>query len=925
METGKNIAKAEIEETILHQFSELFGDKLINDKKINVEETIALLSSELDKSIEEVLNSRREMLNSKVQVKQKYGFPNWDKKFEDPINGELRSFEQIVQGLIDNFMNRKTDLAWHLNEGAPIPADAHPLKNNGLELTGPWNPLDMAIKQVNADVAATMGPDDEDAAPPDFIPSGSAGNPNVGLFLSRNNERLISARKVRDATVSKRGNTKTYKIEKPEQTWPTSFHRVPGIHLQTPWVKVDGRPATSLVVDYVIHSLNDYGSLSKAGRGLYFYQPKTLNPSEAFIVAKLVWKLEKLLGAEKPGVIIKFKALYEEGNLGLFLPVVMWTWRHWLIGTNVGRWDYLGSLMEMWKDERTLPDPQNGTLMGMTSPHMMAYQRYNALMNLMAGMSAGDFTHGAPIGGMAAVMLYPETDPYGRARHNPVTLRAMKMDKLRERLIGLIFVPEDPLTDSEPITLEEAIEGKVKGALYDTYRQSWVASPDKDYVAAGNAPLRTSLEKLQAMVDSPEEWTKIDGNKIAPSIPSGLTKDERELLINIKLLNKDGKITPWIVQLDQIDVPEKLLSSTSVWFGTDLWNSLYNIPEGEVTIENIQHAFYMAANYGFQVLNGNLAAAIDDYKLIPNRVVRFMNDLATYRIFAAWLWTISKRRVRVTKDGWLKKPSLTQDGVIPAKNAVEVKAGTEFTAELLEQLWEIHNEWTQAFFEDFDRLTALRILSFAMANKLKASASANILSERSMEMLVREMVRLSDKQTSQADTIARIGSIMGCEPSSVEQEIEHLTTFTDRIREIISETYGKHPSYKRVLSYEEAAEKIASLLTMDYSIVLDQIRGSAPRFDRTKALVIMDVLKRQFLSPLYVQHSPRVLFTIAERSDEENAKILDAVYYVDERGKSILRDSAGNPSRDILEKAVQEGKIPAYALKVHDYVYDIHP
>ena len=72
--------------------------------------------------------------------------------------------------------------------------------------------------------------------------------------------------------------------------------------------------------------------------------------------------------------------------------------------------------------------------------------------------------------------------------------------------------------------------------------------------------------------------------------------------------------------------PEKL-------FTQELGESIYSVPKGEITIEHIQHAFYMAANYGFQILNGNFAAAIDDYELM----LRLMNDLATYRINVSWL------------------------------------------------------------------------------------------------------------------------------------------------------------------------------------------------------------------------------------------------------------------------------------------------
>jgi malate synthase len=172
------------------------------------------------------------------------------------------------------------------------------------------------------------------------------------------------------------------------------------------------------------------------------------------------------------------------------------------LGTNVGRWDYLGSLIEMWKDDPqgVYPDPQS---IGMASPNMIAYQRYNALMMLMAGMKNGELENAGPIGGMAAVMIYQAGDPYGRSRYNPLALRAMVIDKLRERVLGLIFVTDKPLSADQQPTLEDILAKRVEGRLYDCYRQSWVASPEPDYVAAGNAPLRAQVEQLQAILDAP--------------------------------------------------------------------------------------------------------------------------------------------------------------------------------------------------------------------------------------------------------------------------------------------------------------------------------------------------------------------------------------------------------------------------------------
>jgi malate synthase len=478
----------------------------------------------------------------------------------------------------------------------------------------------------------------------------------------------------------------------------------------------------------------------------------------------------------QPGTI-KIKVLYEEGNAGRFLPVVAWVLRRRLLGTNVGRWDYLGSLIEMWKDDPQgiFPDPQS---IGMASPNMIAYQRYNALMMVMAGMKDGELSQGAPIGGMAAVMIYQPADPYGRSKYNPLALRAMVIDKVRERLLGLVFVPEEPLPAGQQPTLDEILAGRVKGRLYDAYRQSWVASPEPAYVAAGNAPLRVPVTQLQAILDAPRQTVDVK-DKPVPTVASGLVEAERLLLQSRSLLNPQGKITPWVVNKDTFRTPEKL-------FTQGLWDSIYGVPQGEITIEHIQHAFYMAANYGFQILNGNFAAAIDDYELS----LRFMNDLATYRIDVSWLWSLVHHQAAITKDGYLKRPGLTEDGVVPAGNAFEVQAGTRFTKELFQRLWGYHNEWTSEFFAELDR------------------------------------------------------------------------------------------------------------------------RGDPGRFDRAKAPVIMEILKRQLLSPRYIQHSARVLFLVAQANEEERVQILDAIFTL---------------SREEIIKHVQTGTLNEFALSAHDYVYDIFP
>ncbi len=763
-----------IREDVLQHFSDLFGTKTVNGKEINVQETIASLTRELRPAIAEALSARRNLLASPDPVRKKYAWPSWHETFDDAVTGRAWTFHQIVQGLIDNFLDRESEWRWRLNDQVSVPEDVHPLKNPGLELTGPWYPLDMAFNALNSAAPMNM-PDFEDASPAHFRPGSAAKLQAVGTFAALRNAKEIFQGdwSGKSYDVVKKGNKRSYKIDRTHDRWPTRLVRPPSIHIVYEHITVDGEPAPGLVALVVLWVLNNYDALKRAGTGVYFYIPKMQTPREALIVERLLSRVEGLIGV--PAGTFKIKILYEEGNGGRYLPAIAWVFRRRLLGTNVGRWDYLGSLIEMWKDDPNgvFPDPQN---IGMAAPNMIAYQRYNALTILLAGMKHGDLTQGAPIGGMAAVMMYQPGDIYGRARYNPVAMRAVVIDKLRERLLGLIFVPEEPNAADGQITLDDVLAGRVKGRLYDTYRQSWVASPEPAYVAAGNRPLQVPLAGLQALVDAPPETVDANGKPV-PTVASGLVDAERALLTSRDLLDKAGKITPKVLRKQDLDAPEKLLSR-------QLWDDIYSVPKGDITIEHIQHAFYMAANYGFQILNGNFAAAIDDYELKQ----RFMNDLATYRIDVSWLWTLAFHQAAITKDGHLQRAKLTEDGMVLVPGDEAVKAGTRFTKELFQKVWEYHGEWTSQFFAELDRM------------------------------------------------------------------------------------------------------------------------GDPGRFDRSKAPVIMELLKRQLLSPRYIQHSARVLFVMAEANDEQRKQLLDGIFDL---------------SRGEIIKRVEAGSMTASVLAAHDYVFDI--
>ena len=90
------MAGAIIREDILQQFPELFGAKNINGREVNVEETLATLTRELRPAIAEALTARRVLWSPRAGA-EKYGWPKWDDKFDDPVKGRSGHFGRCAR------------------------------------------------------------------------------------------------------------------------------------------------------------------------------------------------------------------------------------------------------------------------------------------------------------------------------------------------------------------------------------------------------------------------------------------------------------------------------------------------------------------------------------------------------------------------------------------------------------------------------------------------------------------------------------------------------------------------------------------------------------------------------------------------------------------------------------------------------------
>ncbi|MBI2119687.1 MAG: hypothetical protein HYT97_08685 [Elusimicrobia bacterium] len=595
--------KLVIREDIWRKYPEIFGNRIVNGRPVGVEDLIRKFTLQFGPEFSDRLKDRRDFLKAVANGTAKYGFQPLDEVFEDP-DGEELTVEEIRERLKNNFYGAEGKEGWRLNDKTPVPQE---VLRPGLQGTGPAHALRMMMSAINAKTSSWMF-DWEDAGD-DY---------DDKLYRAWKNLKEVLAGKWENREYTEGGKTSSIKL--PRGEWGSIFHRLPGLGIRNRQMWIGGERVPATIAAMVIHVLNNYESLKKNGSGIYFYIPKIETPQEALLIGKLLKALEEEIGV--PRGTIKIEMLHERIRFTQNQEIIMWVLRDWLIGPNVGRWDFIASRVEMGKDDpkMVLPNPHD---MKMTEASMTEYTRRNAILTVLAAVKNGKMVNGMPIGGMSAVMernVPEEGEPREKMlAANEKAVRDIWFDKLRERLTGLI---------------------EINGIQYDTYRQSWVATITEKYVRSGEEPLIASLDELQGLVDRSDE-------------------SELKRLKDLGLVNELGRIQYYVVTKEDID---------NLW-SPQKWDDLTRVPKGDISIDGIEYAATMSAEYGFGVLNGNQAVKIFDYKSDNG----MMNDFATHEIFWHWMWTLAKHEVVLTKDGTMR------DGTV-------IKAGTKVTPELLKMV-----------------------------------------------------------------------------------------------------------------------------------------------------------------------------------------------------------------------------------------------
>jgi malate synthase len=193
------------------------------------------------------------------------------------------------------------------------------------------------------------------------------------------------------------------------------FTRPRGMHLHQAGI-VDGELLPASLVDVALIAFQaDFAALQHP---LCFYIPKSESADEA-----LWWRdLFQLIARAKglPANAIKCMALVESHPLAFQMEEFAWHLRDHILGLNLGRWDYMASLIHFNLEnlEWVLPDRN-------TIPHSVAF-----FQNLRELMPEVCHKHGLlAIGGMTA--LYPSRED---AELNARALAVLSEDKKNEAL-----------------------------------------------------------------------------------------------------------------------------------------------------------------------------------------------------------------------------------------------------------------------------------------------------------------------------------------------------------------------------------------------------------------------------------------------------------------------------------------------------------
>jgi malate synthase len=234
-------------------------------------------------------------------------------------------------------------------EAAPVG-----LTDRRTEITGPTEPK-MAVNALNSGAKVWLA-DLEDANTPHW--HNVVGGQVVLQDVSRGTLEHVA------------DDGRVYRLDE-HAPLAVAVPRPRGWHLDERHVTVGGEPISGSIVDATLYLLHNARVLLEAGSGPYLYLAKLESHLEARLWADVLTAIEQALGL--PVGTVRVTVLIETIPAAFEMDEILYELRDHATGLNAGRWDYLFSLIKVFRSSgptMVLPDRSQVT---MDVPFMRAY------------------------------------------------------------------------------------------------------------------------------------------------------------------------------------------------------------------------------------------------------------------------------------------------------------------------------------------------------------------------------------------------------------------------------------------------------------------------------------------------------------------------------------------------------------------------
>ena len=296
-----------------------------------------------------------------------------------------RSFEGRRQGLMSARIDRQAEIdsgarpnflesTRHIRDGNwVVPTAPEDLSDRRVEITGPSSNRRMVINALNSGAQVYMT-DFEDANSPGWIQN----------INGQRNVRDAALRSINEVTAEGR----EYKLG--EKTSVLCV-RPRGLHLKERHVLVDGLPMSASLFDFGLAFFHNGANFLKNGSGPYFYLPKLQSHLEARWWNEVFDLAQDELGIARGS--IRATVLIEHILAAFEMDEILYELRDHITALNLGRWDYIYSIVKVFRNDPAMVLPDRGQVtMGthflQSAAQLLTQTCHKRGAHAMGGMSA---------------------------------------------------------------------------------------------------------------------------------------------------------------------------------------------------------------------------------------------------------------------------------------------------------------------------------------------------------------------------------------------------------------------------------------------------------------------------------------------------------------------------------------------------------